>query len=233
VLLLQLGEASEPIRVVHGGYAGWYERAWEGSITVFDGRGGAPAPDPRGLAGIIISGSPQSLVEPEPWMDVAGELIERAHEAGTPVLGVCFGHQLIGRVFGGRVVENPRGWEIGTHEVELTDAGAADPLFTGLPRRLKVNLTHRDMVELETLPAGIRVLAGNTRTPIQAVAVGEHIRGIQFHPEVSGAVCRGYLESRRHLLGADDAEALLAAASDCPDGLVMMRNFRRLFVEKS
>lgn len=228
VLLLQLGEAPEPVRAAHGGYASWYERAWEAPLTVFDGRSGAAPPDARDFAGIIVTGSPQSLVTPEPWMDLAGTLLTRAHDAGTPVLGVCFGHQLLGRVFGGRVIENPNGWEIGSHDVEVL---AEDPLFDGLGRTIRVNLTHRDVVV--DLPAGVRVLARNAVTDVQALAVSDHLRGVQFHPEISGVVCRGYIDARRHLLASHDCDALIAQTADSPDGLRVMHNFRRSFVEKA
>lgn len=230
VMLLQLGEAPEPVRELHGSYPTWFERAWEGELAIVDGREGRPLPDPRGYAGVVVTGSSRSLVEPEPWMEVSGAFVEDAYQAGTPVLGVCFGHQLLGRVFGAAVVENPIGWEIGTCEVEVVER---DPLFDGLAPRLRVNLTHRDMVDPATLPPSVRVLAGNAATPVQALAVGDHVRGIQFHPEVSGAVARGYIEARRHLLAGCDVDALVRGAVDCPDGVAVMQNFKRRFVEKS
>jgi GMP synthase (glutamine-hydrolysing) len=230
VMLFQLGEAPDPVRAEHGCYSAWFERAWEASLQVVDGREGAALPDPRGFAGVVISGSARSLVEPEPWMEVAGAFVEDAYRAGTPVLGVCFGHQLLGRVFGGRIVENPSGWEVGTCDV---DVACEDPLFKGLPRRVRVNLTHRDMVDPSSLPSGVRVLAGNEQTPVQALAVGDHLRGIQFHPEVNGAVARGYIEARRGLLTGRDVDALIRTAVDSPDGLAVMQNFRRNFVDKA
>ena len=230
VLLLQLGEAPPPVLAAHGGYAAWFERAWEAPLKVFDGRTGAVPPDARDFAGVIVTGSPLSLVTPEPWMDLAGTMLERALAVGTPVLGVCFGHQLMGRVFGGRVIENPTGWEIGSHDVDVL---AEDPLFEGLGARIRVNLTHRDVVEASSLPASIRVLARNAATAIQALAVGEHLRGIQFHPEITGAVCRGYIDARRHLLAGQDPDALIATTADSSDGLTVLRNFRRRFVARA
>jgi GMP synthase (glutamine-hydrolysing) len=230
VLLLQLGEAPAPVYEAHGGYRSWFERAWEGPLALFDGRTGETPPDARDFAGVIVTGSPLSLVTPEPWMDLAGTLLERAHDVGTPVLGVCFGHQLLGRVFGGRVIENPTGWEIGSHDVDVV---AEDPLFEGLGPRIRVNLTHRDVVEAASLPPAVRVLAKNAATDVQALAVSDHIRGVQFHPEIAGAVCRGYLDARRHLLVGQDPDALIAGTADSSDGLTVMRNFRRRFVEKA
>jgi GMP synthase (glutamine-hydrolysing) len=230
-MLLQLGEAIESVRAVHGGYATWYAREWQGEFTVVDGRGGLPQKlEPRDFAGIVVTGSARSLTRPEPWMDDAADLVIRAHAFGTPVLGVCFGHQLIGKCFGAAVVENPKGWEIGTWEVHLNARGKADPLFEGLPETLHVNLTHQDMVGVG---GSLTVLASNSQTDVQAIAVDEHVRGIQFHPELSGVITRGYIDARRALLVGQDPDALIQRTGDCPHGVAVLRNFRKNFVEQA
>jgi GMP synthase (glutamine-hydrolysing) len=238
VLLVKLGQAPDELRGEHGGYPDWFSRAWGDTLQVLDARPHkAPTswPKPRNYAGIIVSGSSLSLATPAPWMDDAAELLRCANDVGTPVFGVCFGHQLIGHAFGGRVVRNPKGWEVGTCDVAVNDEGAADPLFVGLPRALRVNLTHEDMVEPQSLPApgSLRVLAGNPKTAVQVLALGEHIRGVQFHPEISGAIARAYIQARRARLLDQDPDALIARTQDAPHGQQVMRNFRRYFVEKA
>jgi GMP synthase (glutamine-hydrolysing) len=233
VLLLQLGEAIDSVRAIHGTYHSWYERAFGGGLALHDGRLGGKGPDPRDFAGVIVTGSARSLVRPEPWMDDAADVVDRARDHGTPVLGVCFGHQLIGRTFGGAVVENPSGWEIGSHDVEVSDR--ADPLFEDLPATIRVNETHQDMVIVQQPAAesgGLRAIATNAHTPVQAVAVDDHVRGVQFHPELSGVVTRGYIEARRALMGGQDVDAILARTADAPHGLAVMRNFRRNYIDR-
>jgi GMP synthase (glutamine-hydrolysing) len=204
-----------------------------------DGLGGID-----GLDGVVITGSPASLTAPEPWMEPGLALVRAAHAAQTPLLGVCFGHQLIGAALGGRVIRNPLGWELGSHEIALTDAGRDDPLLAGLPDRFHANFSHQDIVAEDSLAGvpGVRVLAGNGKAAVQALAAGPRVRGVQFHPEFSGAVTAAYIEARREVL-AEDArqrqspedlpEQLMARVRDCPEGEQVLHNFVRYFVQRS
>src|SRR5207248_8736486 len=102
---------------------------------------------------------------------------------GLPVLGVCFGHQLLARAAGGDVVQNPRGREIGTVRVPLTEAGCKDPLFSWASgAEIEVQATHVNAVD--HLPCGATVLASNENTAAQAFRLSETVAGVQFHPEL-------------------------------------------------
>jgi len=204
---------------------------------------GAFRVDVRGFDGMVITGSPLSLVAPEPWMHEAAETVRAAGAAGVPTLGVCFGHQLVAFAYGARVRMNPNGWEVGTSEIDLTTEGERDPLFAGLPRRVRVNQSHRDEIwELDTASTRIRRLAGSDHTETQAIAVGEHVRGVQFHPEMSGSVVRRIIEHRRPLLEEDLAcrgrcrsqlGRLVEGTSDTPHGERILRHFVERFVRRA
>ena len=148
----------------------------------------APLPEPGGFAGVVVTGSSAMVSHREPWSERAAAWLADAVRVGTPVLGICYGHQLLAHGLGGRVARNPRGREIGTIEVVLSDAARGDPLFGELPVRLRVQSTHVEAV-LE-LPAGARLLAASEGDPHQAFAVGERAWGVQFHPEFDADVVR-------------------------------------------
>jgi GMP synthase (glutamine-hydrolysing) len=154
----------------------------------------------------------------------AAYLLEAARH--RPVLGVCFGHQLVAHALGGRVERNPRGREAGTGEIRLTDAGRRDPLFAGLPPVLEVQQTHTDHVA--SLPDSAEVLAVNDFTPVQAFAVGDLMRCVQFHPELDAARSRSLNEGRRELLDREapgGAAAVLSSIRRTRHGADVLENW--------
>lgn len=243
ILLYKTGETDSTLVPAIGDYEAWFSRVLGDGATLEVHRAfEKPRHTLRGYDGMVITGSPRSLVagELEPWMDDAAAFVRAADDAGVPVLGVCFGHQLVGHAYGGRVRTNPNGWEVGTVGVELTDEGARDPLFAGLPRRILVNQSHRDEVAL--LGPGTRVLAAGAHTPHQAIAVGDHVRGVQFHPEMNAPVIQRIIAHRRLILSDDAArrqrasfcvDTLIARAGDTPDAERVLRNFADHFIRRS
>ncbi len=238
ILLFKTGQTDGTLKGDIGDYEEWFGRVLgeRAHIEVHDAVT-QPTVDTRGFDGFLITGSPRSLVEPEPWMHAAADTVRDAAEAGVPVLGVCFGHQLIAYAFGARVRMNPNGWEFGTSEVELTDEGEVDPLFAGLPRRVRVNQSHRD--EVWELGAAICRLAGSAHTETQALAIGTHVRGVQFHPEMSGKVVRRIIAYRQRILEEDldyrgrcrsHLGRAVDGSTDTPHGEQVLRHFLERFV---
>ena len=207
-----------------GDYDTWFARALEPTgarIAVHDVVSGAP-PDPGSADGWMITGSRSSLTTVEPWAERLMEWIREIARRETPLLGVCYGHQAVCAALGGGVMRHPRGWEIGTVEVELTPAGRRDPLFQGFPDRFRVQTTHEDHVA--ELPPEAVLLAGNLHSPVQAAAIGDAIRTVQVHPEVTTAIASDFVTHRRHLLGSDPS------VDDAPHAPRVLTNFVTSFV---
>ncbi len=202
VLVVRTGRPHAPVAARLGGFEAWFGRHLTPAVALEVADARAPLPPPGRYDGVLLTGSLDSVTAWSPWME-ATALWALAAARTTQVLGVCFGHQLLGRALGARVERNPRGPEVGTATVHLTEAGLADPLFAGLPRRLAVQESHQD--HLASLPPGALLLAWNHRTPVQAFAAGPNLRAVQFHPEFDAERCRALAERCGPLLAAASA----------------------------
>lgn len=210
----RLGGFLELIRAV----APRFEHA---SWGAYDARALDVLPDLTDALAVIITGSPLSVTEPQPWMGRVAEGLAELVRRQTPTLGICFGHQLLGHALGGRVTLNPRGREMGT--VSYT-AHVPDPVL-GPPGSWLVNSTHLDSVV--ALPPGAMVLGSTALEPHAAVRFGPAAWGVQFHPELDGAVMREYIAARRPALLQErvDVARLEREAQDAPAAAALVERF--------
>ena len=220
LLIVQTGTTQ-----LHGDYPAWFGRALGRELPVLRAHQGERLD--QGLQrvrprGIIVTGSPLSVTEHAPWMEQLGDDLLRVAARGTPVLGVCFGHQLLARAAGGNVVVNPKGREIGTVRVQLTEAGQRDPLFAWeRSGEIEVQATHLDAVD--PLPPTATLLASNENCAAQAFRLSGTVAGVQFHPELWGEAMRDLILSRRGPLASEgvDTDALAAAVREVDAGKIL------------
>ncbi len=132
-----------------------------------------------GRKGIIISGGPSSVYDPgSPTID------PRVLHSGTPVLGICYGQQLLAHLLGGRVEKGARG-EYGFAQLDLK---TNDILLRGIDTPQQVWMSHRDLVTAP--PPGFKTLAITSTCPVAAMsAPGQGLFAVQFHPEVVHTPC--------------------------------------------
>jgi GMP synthase (glutamine-hydrolysing) len=142
-------------------------------------------PIPRPLddyGAVIIFGGAMHADQDDrhPWLREENMFLQRLFDLGTPMFGVCLGAQLLAKASHAPVfpVGEP---EIGWHQVELTEAGADDPVLGGLPERFDAFQWH---YYGHGVPAGADELA-RSRVCTQAFRLGERVWGVQFHPEVT------------------------------------------------
>lgn len=204
--------------------------AWTGAFEVVDVRTDAPFPSPERVAGIIVSGSSHSVTEQAAWMKRAGAFLRTASEEGVPVLGLCFGHQLIADAFGGEVQKNPRGREIGT--VTLQIAQPEDAFFAGCAHPMKIQATHVDSVV--ALPERARVMGSTSLDPHAAYSIGERVRCVQLHPELDHDIIREYVEARAEIIESEglSLSSIRAEIAAAPDAPKLLQNFARAFLRR-
>lgn len=223
LLLIAAGSTHPDVVRTCGDYDAWFRRALpdgESRCEIVSPFAGDALPDPAPYGGAIITGSPASVRDEAPWMARLASWALAAADAGMPVLGVCFGHQLLGEALGGRVEPSPKGREVGTIDVRLTEEGRADPLFDGLPTTLRVQSTHGDELAKGPDPSRAVRLAGNDHSAWQAFAAGPRIRAVQFHPEVTRAILTRVVEVHGLALPVDESG----------HGHAILRNWDRFFV---
>jgi GMP synthase (glutamine-hydrolysing) len=162
-----------------------FRREVDAALSAFDATAGEVPPDYRYDAA-IVTGSRASVYWDEAWIDALRGWVAGAVERDLPVLGVCYGHQLVADVLGGEVAPMAD-YEIGYREVHH-DGGR---LFEGVDETFTAFTTHSD--EVATPPPGAEVLAENDRS-IHAFRQGAAF-GVQFHPEydreTAASVTRG------------------------------------------
>jgi GMP synthase-like glutamine amidotransferase len=185
--ILETGEVNPDLRARHGDYPAMFERLL-GAVdpalefaTVRVVAGEMPAA-PSQADAWLVTGSRHGVYDGLPWIEPLKAFVRDCVAARVPVVGICFGHQLLAEALGGRAVKSDRGWALGVQDYEV----AARPgWMTHVPDRFAVRALHQDQVV--ALPPGATVLARSAQCPIAAVAYGDpeapDAVTLQPHPE--------------------------------------------------
>jgi GMP synthase (glutamine-hydrolysing) len=192
---------------------------------------GEELPDPQQLSGILITGSHAMVTDRLYWSERTADWLPRVVEIGTPLLGICYGHQLLAHAMGGQVGDNPLGREFGTIEVQLSEHAAGDILFEGFPPIMQVQASHTQSVL--TLPPGATLLASNQKDNHHAFSIGNAAWGVQFHPEFDADIMGTYVREYSDDLKAEglDPEGLIGKIENTQFGDDLLRRFGEIVKE--
>ncbi len=230
-LIILTGHAPEASHKHLGDFDQWFRAGMAvapNHVRTIDAIHGEDLPDARSISGAIISGSAAMVTDHLDWSERLGGWIRNAMDARTPLLGVCYGHQLMADALGGRVGELPAGREMGTCDIELLDAAHGDALLDGLPRHFPAQTSHRQSV-LE-IPPDTTVLARSRLDPHHILRYTPNVYSTQLHPEFSAEAMRGFIRVRADALRAEgrDVAAMLDAVRDTPDARSLLYRFADL-----
>lgn len=200
-------------------------------IRTLDVHSDPKLPEAEACAGVIITGSHAMVTDALPWSLRLEAWIPSLLARSIPLLGICYGHQLLARATGGEAGFHPLGEEIGTVTIQRLPESQDDPLFGILPHFFQVHATHAQTV-LRLPPQAIR-LAANDHEPTHAFRLGSCAWGVQFHPEYTADIMRAYVEKENSTLrkGRIQREAKGNGVRDTPEAARLMHLFARL-VEK-
>ena len=232
ILLIKMGATMSPVKSKFGDYEEWFERALGKYGRYLDCIEAVSEPDWALVSkpdGCIISGSAASVYENLSWSISASNMIESWRSIGVPILGVCYGHQLLAQNAGAQVALNPSGREIGVCQIERI---VNDPIFDGLSTQFSVVQTHSDAVL--TGVSGGAIIASNANTQNQAMALGERVRSVQWHPEMTAEIIEMYIELREAEivaeLGKQAIDELRLALRPVDSGQQILKNFVDYFI---
>lgn len=199
ICIIKTGSALPEIAGTQGDFEDWIHAGLlvglpetEGalSIEVLDARSDdqtlVALPPVSQCAGIVVTGSHAMVTDAAPWMVALESWLRDASLGGVPVLGICFGHQMVAHALGGLVGPHLDGLELGSVRVAVRVDVSGDPLWQDMPAEFDANAVHYQTVI--RLPADAVALAANLHEPHRAFRWRSNVWGVQFHLEFNRQV---------------------------------------------
>jgi len=198
VVIIKTGNTFPVIAGQLGDFEGWISQGLsigKGEIRVVDVTRGGILPAAEECKGVVIAGSHAMVSQNLSWSVAIEQWVPALIHSGMPILGICYGHQLLAKAMGGIVDYHARGIEIGTAKIELVEEDKSDMLFKGLPKTFTAHVCHSQTVI--QLPDNAVRIAKNFFEPNHAFRIGQSAWGVQFHPEYDIRIMTAYVENMR------------------------------------
>lgn len=144
----------------------------------------------------ITTGSKSSVYDQQGWIEKLGKYIMELNRQNKKLVAVCFGHQLVAQVFGGKTEKAGKGWGVGVHTMEVyTTKSWMKPVL----ETCNVLVSHQDQVTV--LPPDAELIAGNSFCPFSMFQLGDNILTVQGHPEFNKQYAKTLMHERANLIG--------------------------------
>ncbi len=220
--ILQTGHTPDALRDTFGDYDSLFPDLLDGhgldfeSYPVVDGIFPTGAEDAEGW---LITGSRHGAYEDLPWIPRLEALIREIHQSGKPLVGVCFGHQIIAQALGGTVRKFDGGWAVGRTEYD----------YDG--EKVWLNAWHQDQVV--AVPDGAEVTGHNDFCQNAMLRYGDQIWTVQAHPEFTNAFVSGLMRTRGKGVVPDDLMQAAANRQTAPDHNARIAQVMADFLKKA
>ncbi|MFK7803492.1 MAG: type 1 glutamine amidotransferase [Anaerolineae bacterium] len=204
-------------------------------VTTFWAANGEFPPNLTLFDGCFLTGSPHGAYENIQWIEQEHGIIQEMAAGNIPMLGVCFGSQILASALCGRdqVFRRPT-CNVGFMRLPLTEAGKSDPLMGELQENVEMLVWHNDEVRADH--EDMVILATNEAAPNQIWRYRDQpIWGIQGHPELTRNTAINLFETERAIFERDGAnvEQLIAAAHNAPEAKTLLDQFAQLIQKKA
>lgn len=196
--IIQTGDVPPALRPAFGAYPPMFQRMFETAgqgfdydvVPVYDGAG---FPDPAGLDGILITGSAAGVYDDFAWLEPLRAFIRGAYTSATPMLGICFGHQIMADALGGDVRKSEKGWGLGRHTYGVQQRPGF--VVSDLPE-FSIACSHQDQVIVP--PDEAEVFLASEFTPNAGLIYRNgRALSLQPHPEFEDDYTLALAELRR------------------------------------
>lgn len=142
----------------------------------------------------LITGSKFGVYESHDWIEPVSALIQQAYAQDVPMVGICFGHQLIAQALGGKVIKSPKGWSLGVAQYRMDNY---PQWMQDQPANFAIQAYHQDQVV--ELPEETQVIASSDFCPYAALNFNDKAISFQGHPEFGAPYTKALLSNRREL----------------------------------
>ena len=183
--ILQCGQSPAQLKDKLGDYPDMFERLLDGRGFEFQTWNVEEMDFPTNIhdaEGWLLTGSRHGAYEDHPFIPPLEDFIRRAYEVPVPLVGICFGHQIIAQALGGKVIKHPGGWVVGAQDYD----------FDG--QNVTLNAWHQDQVV--ELPDGVEVTARSETCENAGLIYGNRAWTVQPHPEFQDDFIQGLMDTR-------------------------------------